>query len=186
MNDYGGPIGMRIATKFPNRVIGLIIQNSNAYIEGLTKFWNPFIDFWNNPSWIKGENLKKSLTLDNIKSQYTTGAKNPKKLNSNLWMTDFFNLNRPGNKDIQLELFDDYESNIYLYENWHKYFRMYQPMTLIVWGKNDAIFSIQGALAYKKDLQNVDIYLYNTGHFALQEDYIDIANKIIQFIKQIN
>lgn len=183
--DYGAPIGFRIATKHPERIESLIIQNGNAYEEGLeSDFWKPLKKYWANPTEENAKPLMASFTKDSTKWQYLTGVRNPISISPDGWNMDQLFLDRPGNNDIQLKLFYSYGSNLPLYPSWQKYLRTYQPPTLIVWGKNDKIFPTEGAEAYKKDLKNIDFNLLNTGHFALEEDGELIANKIISFFSR--
>ena len=183
--DYGAPVGFRIAAQHPERVTGLIIQNGNAYEEGLkAKFWNPLKAYWKD----KNEKTEKPIldffTLKSTKWQYLTGARDKQRISPDTWIIDQQFLDRPGNKDIQLALFSDYGKNLSHYPSWHAYFRKYQPRTLIVWGKNDEIFPAEGAYSYKKDLKNVETHLLNTGHFALEEDWPFIAKSIIRFFRK--
>lgn len=179
--DYGAPIGFRIATKHPEQVKGLIIQNGNAYDEGLLEFWKPFKEYWKDPSAKNRDALRSLLTKESTKWQYVNGVRNPAVISPDTWNMDQYFLDRPGNTDIQLDLFFSYGSNPPLYSQWQEYFRKSQPPVLIVWGKNDKIFPAEGAEPYKRDLKNIDFNLLNTGHFALEEDGELIAEKIINF-----
>ena len=181
--DYGAPVGYRIAVKHPERIQALIVQNGNAYEEGLREFWKPIKAYWKEKTTENADALRNSLlTIEATKWQYTNGVRNPEKIAPDNWIHDQFLLERPGNKDIQLQLFYDYGSNPPLYPNWQAYFREYQPPTLIAWGKNDFIFPAEGATPYKRDLNNIDFHLLDTGHFALEEDGDLIANLIRDFI----
>jgi pimeloyl-ACP methyl ester carboxylesterase len=179
--DYGAPIGFRIAHSHPERVESLIIQNGNAYNEGLREFWQPLKAFWEARTPENEAALRKLLTPEATKWQYTNGVRNPEAISPDGWNMDTFFLNRPGNDRIQLELFHSYGTNPPQYPRWQGYFREYQPPTLIVWGKNDAIFPPEGAYPYKRDLKDVDFHLLDTGHFALEEDYAGIAEHIREF-----
>lgn len=183
--DYGAPVGFRLATMNPEKVNGLIIQNGNAYVEGLEEFWTPFRSYWQNPTDANAEPLKAILNLEATKWQYTHGTRNPDVIDPDNWIVDQYFQDRPGNKDIQLKLFYDYGSNPGRYPEWQKYFRTEQPPTLIVWGKNDYIFPETGAHPYLRDLKNVDFNILDTGHFALNEDGDLIAHKIDQFMQQL-
>ncbi len=182
--DYGAPVGFRVATKNPEKVEGLIIQNGNAYADGLEDFWTPFKAYWQNRSEANAEPLKAFLNIDATRWQYTHGTRNPEAIDPDNWVVDQYFQDRPGNKDIQLKLFYDYGSNPPLYPIWQEYFRTYQPITLIVWGKNDFIFPASGAYPYQQDLKNVDFNLLDTGHFALAEDGDLIASKIKIFMSK--
>ncbi|GAA5515065.1 haloalkane dehalogenase [Deinococcus carri] len=182
VQDYGAPVGYRLALAHPERVQGLIVQNGNAYAEGLREFWDPLRAYWKDPSAANGDKLRPFFELAATKWQYTHGTRNPQNLSPDTWTLDQAYLDRPGNKDIQLKLFLDYGSNVPLYPQFQAYFRRSQPPTLIVWGKNDQIFPAQGAEPYKRDLKNLDFHLLNTGHFALEEEGDTIASLIRDFM----
>lgn len=180
--DYGAPIGLRIAAKHPERVKSLIVQNGNAYDEGLREFWNPIKKYWNDKSQENATPLAQFITPEGVKWQYTHGVRDPDSISPDNWNTDLKHLTREGNPAIQLELFYDYQSNVPLYPEWQEYFRTHQPPTLIVWGKHDYIFPAGGAHPYKRDLKNLEFHLLNTGHFALEEDSAVVANYIRNFM----
>jgi pimeloyl-ACP methyl ester carboxylesterase len=180
--DYGAPIGYRIAAKYPERVEALIVQNGNAYEEGIGEFWGPIKAYWQDRSPENADKLKYLVTLEATKWQYTNGIRNLEAISPDTWNMDQLFLDRPGNQDIQLALFYNYQSNLLLYPQWQAYFRQYQPPTLVVWGKNDQGFSVEGAHSYKRDLQNLEFHLLDTGHFALEEDGDAITNYIRQFL----
>lgn len=184
VQDYGAPVGYRIASSQPERVRGLIVQNGNAYDEGLRDFWTPIRAYWKEQNATTREPLEKFLTIDGTKWQYTAGVRDVSTISPDAWTLDQAGLDRPGNKEIQLKLFLDYGSNPPLYPKWQKYFRDHQPPTLIVWGKNDPIFPAEGAEPYKRDLKNIDFNLLDTGHFALEEDGQVIAGKIRTFLAE--
>jgi pimeloyl-ACP methyl ester carboxylesterase len=184
VQDYGAPVGYRIAVKHPERVQSIIVQNGNAYDEGLdNKFWEPIKAYWKEKSKANSEPLRKLLTIDATKWQYTDGVRNIEDINPDNWIIDQALLERPGNKEIQLQLFYDYGSNPPLYPQWQEYFRKYQPPMLIVWGKNDQIFPAEGAYPYKRDLKHIEFHLLDTGHFALEEDCYVIAGHIRRFME---
>ncbi len=180
--DYGAPVGFRIATKHPNRVQALIVQNGNAYDEGLREFWEPLKAYWRDRSPENAEKLLPLLQLDATKWQYTNGVRNPETISPDNWQLDQRFLDRPGNRNIQLALFYSYRTNLSLYPQWQEYFRKYQPPTLIVWGKNDTIFPTEGAYPYQRDLKDIEFHLLDTGHFALEEDGDEIAQYIDRFL----
>ncbi len=182
--DYGAPIGFRIAAKHPERVTSLIVQNGNAYDEGLREFWDPIKKYWNDRSQENASPLAKFITHEGVKWQYTHGVRDPGRISPDNWINDLNHLTREGNPAIQLELFYDYQSNVPLYPEWQEYFRAHQPHTLIVWGENDYIFPADGAYPYKRDLKNLEFNLLNTGHFALEEDSEAIANYIRNFMNK--
>ncbi|MEH2203182.1 MAG: alpha/beta hydrolase [Nostoc sp.] len=180
--DYGAPIGYRIAAKYPERVEALIVQNGNAYEEGLREFWEPIKAYWQERSPENADKLKHLVTLEATKWQYTNGVRNIEAISPDTWNMDQLFLDRPGNDEIQLALLYSYGTNPPLYPQWQEYFRKYQPPTLIVWGKNDYIFPAEGAHPYKRDLKNVELHLLDTGHFALEEEGDAIADHIRRFI----
>ena len=180
--DYGAPVGFRLAVKNPKSILGLIVQNGNAYEEGLdSDFWKPLKTYWKNRTPNTAKPILDFLTLKATKSQYLTGARSPENISPDNWNIDQPLLDRPGNSDVQLQLFYDYRTNLDRYPAWHRYFRQYQPPTLIVWGKNDVIFPPNGAYPYRKDLKDTELHLLNTGHFALEEDSEAIARCIKSF-----
>ncbi len=181
--DYGAPVGYRLATKHPERVQALIVQNGNAYVEGLREFWKPFRAYWKDHNPETAKPLAGFLKLDVTKWQYTHGTRNAETISPDTWTVDQYLLDRPGNAAIQLQLFYDYGSNPPLYPAWQAYFRAHQPPTLIVWGKNDFIFPAEGAHPYKRDLETIEFHLLDTGHFALEEDGDVIAAQIRRFLK---
>ena len=180
--DYGAPVGFRLAAKRPERVQSLIIQNGNAYDEGLRDFWTPFKTYWKDSSEKNAEALRKLLTIDATRWQYTHGTHQVETISPDNWRVDQVQLDRPGNKEIQMALFRDYGSNPPLYPKWQEYFRKHQPPTLIVWGKNDLIFPADGAEPYRRDLKNLEFHLIDTGHFALEEAGAQIATLIRTFL----
>lgn len=179
--DYGAPIGFRIAHRNPERVEALIIQNGNAYDEGLRDFWIPIKKYWNDYTIENGKALEGFHSPAGLKWQYTHGVQDTFRISPDNWEIDLRHLTRAENNDIQLAMFYDYRTNVTEYPKWQEYFRTYQPPALIVWGKNDYIFPADGAYPYKKDLKSVDFNLLNTGHFALEEEGDFIADKIRSF-----
>jgi pimeloyl-ACP methyl ester carboxylesterase len=180
--DYGAPVGYRLAVKHPEKIESLIVQNGNAYEEGLGEFWEPLRSYWIEPNEKNKNALKKFLTVEATRWQYTNGVKNENAISPDNWIHDQLLLDRPGNNEIQLQLFYDYKSNPPIYPQWQQYFRKYQPPTLVVWGKNDIIFTKEGAIPYQRDLKNIQIHLLNTGHFALEEEGDLIADLISRFL----
>ncbi|WP_169975511.1 alpha/beta fold hydrolase [Tautonia rosea] len=181
--DYGAPVGFRLAVKHPERVQTLIVQNGNAYEEGIDNdFWKPLKAYWKDRSPENGDSLRALLTLDATKWQYLQGVRNTESVSPDTWSHVQPLLDRPGNQEIQLALFFSYGSNPPLYPQWQEYFRNHQPPTLIVWGKNDLIFPAAGAYPYSRDLKNLEFHLLDTGHFALEEDGAQIASLIREFL----
>jgi len=180
--DYGAPVGYRLALKHPERVTGLIVQNGNAYEEGLREFWNPIKTYWADGSAKSREALSGLVTLETTKFQYTDGVKDLSRISPDNWVIDQAGLDRPGNKDIQLDLFYDYRTNVPLYPQFQAYFRGSKPPTLIVWGKNDKIFPEQGAHPYLRDLPKAELHIIDTGHFALEDKLDEMAPLIRSFL----
>jgi pimeloyl-ACP methyl ester carboxylesterase len=183
MQDFGGPVGFRLASRHPESVSFLIVQNANAYEEGLPDgFWAPAKSLWNDPS---AENFARirdaALSDDALEWNYTHGVADPAKISPDSWVLQRALLDRPGNKQIMLDLLYDYRANLALYPQWHEYFRRHQPPTLIVWGRNDVIFPPVGAYPYRRDLKNVDLNILETGHFALEDHADTIADHIRRF-----
>jgi pimeloyl-ACP methyl ester carboxylesterase len=185
VQDYGAPIGFRLVSMHPEWITGLIIQNGNAYDEGLDNdFWKPIKAYWADPTPANREVLRPFTKLDATRWQYLHGARDASSISPDAWITDQYGLDRAGNADIQLDLFLDYGTNPTHYPQWQRYFREHQPPALIVWGKRDQIFPDAGAHPYLRDLKNVDFNLLDTGHFALEEEGVLIATKIDQFMQQ--
>jgi pimeloyl-ACP methyl ester carboxylesterase len=184
LQDYGAPIGFRLAVKHPDRVRALVIQNGNAYDEGLRDFWEPLKAYWREPNDARRETLAKFLELEATKWQYTHGVRRPERISPDNWLIDQALLRRPGNSEIQLQLFYSYGSNPALYPQWQAYLRRHQPPTLIVWGKNDPIFPPEGAHPYQRDLTDVEVHLLDTGHFALEEEGDAIAGLMHRFLER--
>lgn len=180
--DYGAPVGYRIAERNPEKIQALLVQNGNAYEEGLTDFWIPIFKYWKNPK--DTEEVATMLLPESTRWQYVNGVQDETRISPDNWQHDQSLLDRPGNREIQLQLFLSYGTNPPLYPKWQAYFRKYQPPTLITWGANDAIFPPSGAHPYKRDLQNVDLHLLDTGHFALEDHHKEISSLIDQFLQK--
>jgi pimeloyl-ACP methyl ester carboxylesterase len=179
LHDYGGPVGFRLAAKHPERVAGLIIQNANAYVEGFsTEAANTVKPFWEHRTPETEAVIRKLFSLDGIRYQYVAGAGDPEALTPDTWTLDHALVQRPGNDAIQVALFADYKHNLERYAAWHAYFRRYHPKTLIVWGRNDPIFIVPGAEAYRRDLPDAEFIWLDGGHFALEEHAAEVARQI--------
>jgi pimeloyl-ACP methyl ester carboxylesterase len=176
--DYGAPVGYRLALKHPERVSALIVQNGNAYDEGLKAFWDPIKAYWADGSAAHRDALNFLVIPATTKFQYTDGVSDVSRIDPDNWLHDQVLLDRPGNRDIQLDLFHDYGTNVPLYPKFQAFFRDRQPPTLIVWGRNDKIFPADGATPYLKDLPHAELVLLDTGHFAL-EDKLDVMAPLI-------
>jgi pimeloyl-ACP methyl ester carboxylesterase len=180
--DYGAPVGYRLALEHPERVTALVIQNGNAYEEGLKDFWKPIKAYWASGQQAQREVLRAGTTLEATRSQYLDGVADRSRVDPSAWLHDQALLNRPGNLEIQLDLFYDYRTNLGLYPQFQKFFRERQPPTLIVWGKNDVIFPADGARAYLEDLPRAELHLLDTGHFALEDQGEEIARLMRDFL----
>jgi pimeloyl-ACP methyl ester carboxylesterase len=185
VQDYGSPIGFRLAVKHPERVQALIIQNGNAYESGLSENAQFLKTYGETRDPKLTEMLRGFLKLETTKFQYVHGAHNPNLISPDTWTHDQALLDREGNAEIQIALFADYSSNVRSYPAWHEYFRQSQPPALIVWGMNDPFFTIKGVEeGYKKDLKNIEINYFDGGHFALEEYTDEIAGKIRSFFER--
>ncbi len=182
--DYGAPVGFRLAAKHPERVTALIVQNGNAYEEGIQKFWEPIQKYWASGSNADREAIRWLTSLKATKWQYTHGVPDTTLVSPDSWTMDQARLDRPGNQEIQLDLFYDYRTNIPLYPEWQAYFRKHQPPTLVVWGENDQIFVVDGAHPYNRDLPHAQLHLIETGHFALETHGQKIAGLIRDFLSR--
>jgi len=182
VQDYGGPVGFRIATRRPALIRALIIQNANAYTEGLGDALKPLVDYLRDPSPETEKEARSILTAEGTKWQYTDGAEDVTKVSPDSYTTDQYFLDRKGNVDIQLTLFRSYATNLPLYDQWHAYFKKNQPPTLVIWGKNDKLFIAPGAGAYKKDIPRAEVHLLNGGHFLLEEHHAEAARLIDRFL----
>lgn len=180
--DYGAPVGFRLAVHHPERITALISQNGNAYVEGLSEGWNPIQAYWKVPSPDNRAALRGFLKPETIQWQYTHGVPNPERLSPDAWTFDAALLARPGNDEIQLDLFGDYQSNVALYPRFQEYIRTRRPPLLAVWGKYDPFFLPAGAEAFKRDNPNAEIHLLDAGHFALESQGPEIAAIIRDFL----
>jgi len=181
--DYGAPVGLRLAIRHPERVTAIITQNGNAYEEGLSAAWNPIQKYWEAPTPENRAALKAFLVPEATKWQYTHGT-DELYIAPESYVLDSALLARPGNEDIQLDLFLDYASNIKLYPRFQQYFRTHRPPTLAVWGKTDPIFLPAGADAFKRDNPHAEVVLLETGHFALETHGAEIGAKIVKFLTE--
>jgi pimeloyl-ACP methyl ester carboxylesterase len=183
MQDYGAPIGMRIAVKHPDWIAALIFQNGNVYEEGLLERFFLKKPLWEKRTGATEAPVLRNMELDAVKYQYMHGARNPDRISPDSWTMDLALMERPGNKAIQLELQADYGDNLKKYPEWQEYLRNKRPPTLVVWGKNDPIFGPKGAEAFRRDVPDAEIHLLDSGHFALEEDYNSIADFMLNFLE---
>lgn len=182
--DYGAPTGLRLALKHPERVTGLVSQNGNAYLEGLGEAWAPIKAYWEDSSAANRQVIADAvLNLEGTRWQYVHGVNNPESIAPESYTLDTLLMERPGNKDIQLDLFLDYANNLKLYPDFQEFFRTYKVPTLVIWGKHDPFFIPPGAEAFKRDNPQAIVELLDTGHFALETHAEHIAGRIIEFIR---
>ena len=182
--DYGAPTGFRLAMAQPDRVTALITQNGNAYEEGLGDAWGPIRKYWVAPTAENRDILRQSiLTAGGTRWQYTHGVAHPESVPPESYTLDTALLERPGNKEIQLDLFLDYASNVRLYPKFQEYFRKSKPPLLAIWGKNDPFFIPPGAEAFRKDIPGAKIQFLDTGHFALETHVVEVASAIRDFLE---
>jgi pimeloyl-ACP methyl ester carboxylesterase len=182
MQDFGGPVGFRLATRRPQQVRALIIQNANAYDEGISSgVRDVVLRVWKERTPQTEARLKELFELPATKRQYLEGAPDPSLVSPDAWEHAQWGMDRPGDKEIQFALHANYGSNVEHYDGWHAYFRKYQPPALVVWGKGDFVFTPAGAEAYRKDLKHVELHFLNAGHFALETNASEIAGFIRGF-----
>jgi pimeloyl-ACP methyl ester carboxylesterase len=182
--DYGAPTGFRLAMAHPDRITAIVSQNGNAYEEGLGDAWDPIKKYWAAPTAENRDILRQSvLTAGGTRWQYTHGVTNPENVAPESYTLDTTLLERPGNKDIQLDLFLNYASNVKLYPKFQEYFRTSKPPLLAIWGKNDPFFIPAGAEAFRKDIPAANIQFLDTGHFALETHAVEIASAMNDFLK---
>jgi pimeloyl-ACP methyl ester carboxylesterase len=181
--DYGAPTGFRLAMAHPDDVTAIVSQNGNAYEEGLGDAWGPIRKYWAEPTQENREVIRRNvLTLEGTRWQYTHGVANPQSVPPESYTLDTALFERPGNKDIQLDLFLDYASNVKLYPTFQDYFRKAKPPLLAIWGKNDPFFVPAGAEAFRKHIPNARVEFLDTGHFATETHVVEIAAAMKEFL----
>ena len=185
VQDYGGPVGFRLAATRPERVKGIVVQNGNMYLEGLSENLAPLTAYMANPTPETEAPVRGMLAAGTTKFQWTHGTRNPAAIDPAFWVYDQYFLDRPGNDAIQLALFRDYKTNPPLYRAWQEYLRAHRPPMLIAWGKNDPFFTPAGAEAFKRDVPEAELHLLDTGHFALADHAGEIAHLMRVFLSKI-
>lgn len=183
--DYGAPTGFRLALANPEKITGIISQNGNAYVEGLSTGWNPIQKYWENNTQENRDALRAFSTKEGTKFQYFTGVTDTSLITPEAYILDQYFLDRPESAEIQLDLLKDYKTNVDLYPSFQKYFRTNKPKLLAVWGNKDPFFLPAGAEAYKKDIPNAIVKFYDTGHFALETHGQEIGNEILKFLSTL-
>jgi len=184
--DYGAPTGLRLATAHPERVTAIVSQNGNAYEEGLGDAWAPIRHYWSDPSAANREVVHQALNPAGIRYQYTEGVPHPETIKPEGYTLDSAMIARPGNMDIQLDLFLDYANNVKLYPKFQEYFRKSKPPVLAIWGKHDPFFIPPGAEAFRRDNPNATVQFLDTGHFALETHVEEVAASMRQFLADNN
>jgi pimeloyl-ACP methyl ester carboxylesterase len=182
--DYGAPVGFRLALRHPERVSALIIQNGNAYEDGMGDFWATTRALWADNSEANRDVMRPFLKLEATRFQYVAGVRDVARIDPAAWIHDQFFLDRPGNEAIQLAIMYDYRTNVASYPAFHDYFRQFQPPALILWGANDPIFLQEGASAFLRDLPQAELHHLDTGHFALEDKLDEMVPLIRAFLGQ--
>ena len=185
IQDYGAPVGFRIALAHPERVTAIITQNGNAYEEGIGEAWKPIKKLWANRIKENEEALLDAFSLEGLKWNYTHGTQDVESVNPDCWHLDYLRMQRPYAKKVNIDLWYDYQNNLKQYPQWQAYLREHQPPVLVVWGKNDEYFPESGAAAFKKDSKNIEYHIYDTGHFAMEEYGDKIIDEIEKFMTKI-
>ena len=180
--DYGAPVGFRLAMERPERVTGIVSQNGNAYEEGLGPAWAAVRRYWSEPTSENREAIRSVLNLEGLRREYSVGMANPKLIAPEGYTLDAALMARPGNVDIQLDLFLDYANNVKLYPAFHEYFRKWKPPLHAIWGKHDLYFIPPGAEAFRRDNPNATVELVDSGHFALETHLEEIARAMRTFL----
>lgn len=184
LHDYGCPIGLRLCVNHPGKIERIIVQDGNAYNEGIGPQWDETIDYWQNPTPEKKAKVAAFLSEEGIKMQYTAGLPEEllSKVSPELWMLDWELMKRPGNIDMQFELNCDFENNIKMFPVFQEYFRVHQPPALIMWGKYDAFFSVEEAPCYKRDITNAHVHIIDGGHKVLETNFDEVLHLINNFL----
>jgi len=184
VQDYGAPVGYRISSTHPDAIEGIVVQNGNAYAEGIGAAFDPMKPFWADRNSDTEKPVRGLLTKDTTIFQYTHGVADSDRISPDSYTLDQYFLDRAGNAEIQLDLLYNYQSNVAQYDRWHEYFRRRQPRMLILWGKNDPFFTVEGAKAYQRDIPTAELHLIDTGHFALEDFSGFIAERMRKFLGQ--
>ena len=182
LQDYGGPIGFRLAIAKPQRVLALVIQNANTYQDGLGAKWAGIAQYWRNPA-AHPEQLDAFVSFEGTRYRHIGNSPDPERYNPGIWMEEYAFLSRPGQREIQGQLLFDYRTNIASYPAWQQWLRHRQPPTLVIWGRYDSSFTAAGAEAYKRDVPDAEVHLLDAGHFALDEKVDEIAALMLAFLE---
>lgn len=184
LHDYGCPIGLRLCVDHPEKIERIIVQNGNAYDEGIGPQWDETKDYWKNPTPEKKAKVSQFLSEEGVKMQYTAGLPEEllSRMSPELWMLDWELMKRPGNIDMQFELNCDYENNLKMFPVFQEYFRVHQPPALVIWGKRDPFFSVDEAACYKRDLPNAHVHIINGSHMVLETNFDEVLNLTSAFL----
>jgi len=186
VQDYGGPIGFRLAMAHPDRLAGLVIQNAVAHEDGLGPLWQTRRDFWADRDANEDALRANFLSFDATRHRHLGASPNVSLYDPDLWTNEFAFLSRPGQSDIQMDLFYDYQTNVASYPMWQEWLRSYQPALLVLWGRYDSSFQVEEAEAYRRDVPSAEIHILNAGHFALDEQPETIAHLTRKFLLSVN
>lgn len=185
LHDYGAPMGLRVCVRSPEKIEKIIVQNGNAYDEGMGPQWDEIKDFWKHPTEEKKKKLFTFMTEEGTKDQYYSGL--PEHLHNTvspeLWRLDWQRMLRPGNLEMQFELNCDYQTNPEMFPAFHEFFRKYQPPALVIWGKYDPYFNVEEAECYKRDLKNVQVHILEGSHMALESNFDEVLELIEEFME---
>jgi len=184
--NYGAPVGFRLALANPEKITGIISQNGNAYIEGLSKEWNPLQKYWQEPTEENRERLRSFMAIHVTRFQYEHGVPDTSLISPDTYTLDQYFLDKPEHVDIQLDLILDYRTNVALYPAFQAYFKSHLPPILAVWGNRDPYFLPEGANMYRRDNPSAKVKFYDTGHFALETHAAEIGQDVLEFLNNIN
>nr|WP_210246095.1 alpha/beta hydrolase [Methylobacterium gnaphalii] len=183
MQDYGGPVGFRILVQHPDRVSAIVVQNANAYKEGLGSKWTAIAQYWADPK-ANLEIFRAFTSLEGAKQRHIAGSPHPERYNPDTWTDEYATLSRPDEQEIQAELLFDYQTNVASYPEWQAWLRAHKPPMMVLWGKYDVSFIVAGAEAYKRDVPDAEVHILDAGHFALDEKVDEIAELMLRFLSK--
>lgn len=188
LHDYGCPIGLRLCVDRPEKIERIIVQNGNAYLEGIETIWDEIRAYWEHPTEEKKQEVYAFLSAEGTKDQYYSGLSEEQhdRVSPEAWMLDWERMSRPGNLEMQYELNCDYKDNIKLFPVFQQYFRTHQPPALVIWGKNDIYFDVKEASCYKRDLSNVQVRILDAGHMPLETNFDEVSELIRDFMSSVN
>jgi len=184
LHDYGGPVGMRMAVAHPEKVEAIIIQNAVSHEEGLSSLWAARRAFWNDRASHEAAFRKSFLSLETTRNRHLGTSPHPQRIDPDTWTDEYYFLNQPGQADIQIDLFFDYQNNLKAYPAWQKWLREHQPPMLILWGRYDPSFIVPGAEAYKMDVPAAEVHILDAGHFALDEQAPEVISLTENFMQK--